>query len=152
MTEWYEWGYTFGPPMAVSPIDEVIKVLDYGVTEIPSGKILMGVPNYGYDWKLPYVRGESRADSLSSVEAMDLAREFNVEILFDEVAMTPYFYYTDYDNIAHVVWFEDARSVEAKILLPYKYDFEGISYWNVMKYFPQNWLVVNNYYDIKKYL
>jgi len=39
----YEWGYTFGPPMAVAPIDKVRQVLDYAVTEIPRSKILMGV-------------------------------------------------------------------------------------------------------------
>lgn len=49
----YEWGYTYGPPMAVAPINKVREVLDYAVTEIPREKILMGVPNYGYDWKLP---------------------------------------------------------------------------------------------------
>lgn len=49
----YEWGYTYGPPMAVAPLDKVRQVLDYAVTEIPREKILMGIPNYGYDWQLP---------------------------------------------------------------------------------------------------
>ena len=31
----YEWGYTYGPPMAVAPINAVRRVLDYAVTEIP---------------------------------------------------------------------------------------------------------------------
>ena len=31
----YEWGYTAGPPMAVSPLPNVRAVLDYAVTEIP---------------------------------------------------------------------------------------------------------------------
>ncbi len=39
----YEWGYTYGPPMAVSPINQVRKVLDYAVSEIPREKILMGI-------------------------------------------------------------------------------------------------------------
>ena len=30
----YEWGYTYGPPMAVAPINAVRRVLDYAVTEI----------------------------------------------------------------------------------------------------------------------
>mgnify|MGYP002231542402 CR=1 FL=1 len=40
----YEWGYTYGPPMAVAPIQAVRQVLDYAVTEIPPEKILMGFP------------------------------------------------------------------------------------------------------------
>ena len=45
----YEWGYTYGPPMAVAPLPNVRAVLDYAVTELPPAKILLGVPNYGYD-------------------------------------------------------------------------------------------------------
>lgn len=52
----YEWGYTYGPPMAVAPINSVRRVLDYAVTEIPPEKVIMGIPNYGYDWALPYNR------------------------------------------------------------------------------------------------
>lgn len=69
----YEWGYSAGPPMAVAPIGNVRKVLDYAVTVIEPGKIYMGFPNYGYDWPLPFVRGETRAPSIGNVEAVDIA-------------------------------------------------------------------------------
>ena len=38
----YEWGYSGGPAMAVSPIDQVRRVLEYAITEIPPNKIMMG--------------------------------------------------------------------------------------------------------------
>lgn len=53
----YEWGYTYGPPMAVAPINKVKEVLDYAITQIDTNKISLGIPNYGYDWPLPYERG-----------------------------------------------------------------------------------------------
>ena len=65
----YEWGYTNGDPLPVSPIANVRKVLEYGITRIPHDKILMGLNNYGYDWPLPFVRGRSRASSLGNYEA-----------------------------------------------------------------------------------
>ena len=34
----------------MAPYNQVRRVLQYAVTEIPAGKILMGIPNYGYDW------------------------------------------------------------------------------------------------------
>ena len=40
----YEWGYTYGPPMAVAPLPNVQAVLDYAVTAILPKKILLGVP------------------------------------------------------------------------------------------------------------
>ena len=49
----YEWGYTYGPPMAVAPLDKVAEVMRFAVTQIPPEKLFMGIPNYGYDWTLP---------------------------------------------------------------------------------------------------
>ena len=84
----YEWGYTYGPPMAVAPLPNVRAVLDYAVTEIPPEKILLGVPNYGYDWPLPYRQGETRAESLSNQAAIRLAIRHGAELQFDENAQT----------------------------------------------------------------
>ena len=89
----YEWGYTYGPPMAVAPINAVRRVLDYAVTEIPPEKIIMGIPNYGYDWTLPYKSGETRAKLISNEEAVRIAIQNNAEIRFDETAQSPYFNY-----------------------------------------------------------
>ncbi len=52
----YEWGYTFGPPMATAPLASVRRVLEYGSSVIDPDKILMGMPNYAYDWPLPFIR------------------------------------------------------------------------------------------------
>lgn len=146
----YEWGYTYGPPMAVAPVPQVRRVLDYAVTEIPVEKIYMGIPNYGYDWTLPFVRGTSKARSIGNVEAIEIASKYNAEILFDETAMSPYFYYTDEEGRAHVVWFEDARSIDAKMSLIREYNFYGAGVWNVMRTFPQGWLVMSERYSIRK--
>jgi len=148
----YEWGYTFGPAMAVSPIDKVREVLDYAVTEIDPKKIFMGIPNYGYDFTLPFVQGTSKADSVSNVEAVQLARRVMAQIQYDETSKAPYFIYYDSQGKQHRVWFEDARSIREKLNLFTEYGFDGVGYWNVMKYFPQNWLVVNSLYDIEKVL
>lgn len=149
----YEWGYAFGPPMAVSPLNKVREVLDYAATVIPPEKTLMGFPNYAYDWKLPFIRGESMAQSMGIVEATEQAAEVGTTILFDEVARAPYYYYTDYITgtpVEHVVWFEDARSARDKMSLVDEYNINGIGVWQIMKYWPQLWLVINALYDINK--
>ena len=133
----YEWGYTYGPPMAVAPLNAVRRVIEYGLTEIPPEKILMGIPNYGYDWKLPFVKGESKAEKLTNDEAVARAAGYGAEIMFDEQAMSPYYHYTDEDNAEHEVWFEDRRSMEAKFSLIDEYNLAGISWWNIMSRFPE---------------
>lgn len=144
----YEWGYTYGPPLAVSPINEVRRVLDYAVTEIPPEKILMGMPNYGYDWTLPFMRGTA-AQSVSLTQAVDLALRYGVEIQFDEQAQTPYFYYTD-NGTQHVVWFDDPRSIDAKLQLIDDYRLAGASWWTVNRCYVPNWLVLQNMYETVK--
>lgn len=146
----YEWGYTYGPPMAVAPINKVREVLNYAVTEIPREKIILGMPNYGYDFTLPFVRGESRAQSLGNVAAVNLARQWGAEILYDETAQAPYFFYTDLEGRIHEVWFEDARSMDAKFRLIYEYGLSGQAFWNLMRFFPQSWLVANALYSIER--
>lgn len=143
----YEWGYTYGPPMAVAPINAVRRVLDYAVTEIPPEKIIMGIPNYGYDWTLPYKSGETRAKLISNEEAVRIAIQNNAEIRFDETAQSPYFNYYSGDA-QHEVWFEDPRSIEAKLSLPKEYGFFGVGYWNAMRPFNSNWLILSQIYGV----
>ena len=147
----YEWGYTYGPPRAVSPINEVKKVLDYAVSVIPSEKILMGMPNYGYDWRLPYQPGTA-ARNISNAGAVALAKKYGAEIQYDEKSQAPFFNYYDENGNEHVVWFDDARSTEARLKLVDEYNLGGVSYWTISPYFPQNWLVSRSLYNTVKVL
>ncbi len=147
----YEWGYTFGPPMAVAPLPNVRRVVEYALTEIPAKKIWLGMPNYGYDWPLPYVQGQTKATSISSQQAVALAVRFGAEIQYDSYAQSPWFRYTDENGGRHEVWFEDARSVRAKLALIPEYGLLGAGYWNLMRDFPQNWRVLNALYVIRDF-
>ena len=137
----YEWGYAYGPPMAVAPLPQVEEVLQYGVTEIAPGKIQLGIPNYGYDWTLPY-EPSRRAATIGNQEAVRLAGQVGAEIQFDTVSQAPYFRYTR-EGIAHQVWFEDARSIQAKLQLALQYGIGGVAYWNLLRPFSQNWALLS---------
>ena len=145
----YEWGYTYGPPMAVAPINRVREVGEYAVSEIPSEKLSLGIPNYGYDWPLPYVRGSTTAGSIGNEEAIAIAAEYRAEILLDALAQSPYFYYAT-GGVSHVVWFEDVRSILAKFDLMDEFSLRGAGYWNIMRPFAQNFALLGALYDIVK--
>ncbi len=145
----YEWGYTYGPPMAVAPINQVRRVVEYAVTEIPAEKINLGIPNYGYDWPLPYERGVTRAVTIGNVEAVRIAVEHGAEIEFDQLAMSPYFTYVSQET-AHEVWFEDVRSLKSKFDLIKEYGLRGCGYWQIMQWFRANWLLLYNQFFILK--
>ena len=136
----YEWGYTYGPPMAVAPLDKVKQVLDYATSVIPKEKITMGIPNYGYDWTLPFVRGETKAQTIGNIEAVQLAIANGATIFYDETAQSPYFHYI-VGNVTHEVWFEDARSILAKYQLLQSYPLFGFGCWQIMRLFRPMWLL-----------
>jgi spore germination protein len=146
----YEWGYSGGPPMAVSPIDQVRKVLEYAITEMPSKKILMGQNLYGYDWTLPFTPGKDIAKAISPQQAIEIAATHNVPIKYDSKSQAPNIDYVDNEGKKHKVWFEDARSIQAKFNLLKELNLRGMSYWKLGLSFPQNWLLIVDNFNVEK--
>ena len=144
----YEWGYTYGPPMAVAPINKVREVVEYAITEIPVEKIDLGIPNYGYDWTLPFTQGVSAAQTIGNIEAVDIAVENQAVIQFDETAKSPYFNY-ERNGVRHEVWFEDVRSIQEKFNLIKEYGLRGMGYWQIMKLFRANWMLLADTFEIR---
>ena len=145
----YEWGYTYGPPMAVAPIHKVREVVEYALTRIPAEKINLGIPNYGYDWPLPYEKGVTAARTISNTEAVEIAIANNAVIEFDQVSMSPHFTY-EKDGIMHEVWFEDVRSLNEKFALIREYRLRGAGYWQIMNLFRANWLLLADTFYIAR--
>lgn len=144
----YEWGYTYGPPMAVAPINKVQEVVDFAVTQIPPEKLDLGMANYAYDWALPFVRGTTAAEGIGHNEAIEIAYANNAQIQYDELAQSPFFTYTK-DGVEHVVWFEDVRSIQQKFDLLKASNLDGFGYWQLMRYFRPNWLLLFSQFNIE---
>lgn len=136
--------------MAVAPLPQVRQVLEYGVTQIPPEKIFMGIPNYGYDWRLPYEPKRTRATNIGNQEAIQIAARVGATIQYDETAQSPFFTYMQ-NGASHEVWFEDVRSIQAKYNLLDELSLLGAGYWNVMRPFAQNWTFLATRYHIKKF-
>ncbi len=148
----YEWGFSFGPPAAVTDFELVGNMLQYAVTQMPADKIMLGLPIIGYDWELPFVKGTSKANALTTEAAINLALEVGAVIQYDERARAPFFTYKESDlkggEINHIVWFKDARSIDSLVKITLDFNFDGVGIWNIMQYFDQLWLVINSQYKI----
>lgn len=131
----YEWGYKYGPPMAVAPLEPVRRVVEYALTEIPAEKISLGLANYGYDWPLPFEQGVTVARTIGNVEAVEIAKREKTNIIFDWESKSPWFQYTDGRGVRHVVWFEDVRSWKYKLDLLREYGLTGVGIWQLMQLF-----------------
>ena len=71
-------------------------------------------------------------------------------ISYDNDAQAPYFKYRDNEGKEHEVWFEDARSIQAKFNLIKELNLRGMSYWKLGLSFPQNWLLIENNFTVTK--
>ncbi|MGE5582582.1 MAG: LysM peptidoglycan-binding domain-containing protein [Bacillota bacterium] len=147
----YEWGWIGGPPQAIAPINLVRRALSYAVTQIPRAKIIQGEPFYGYDWPLPHTP-EKLAVPVNLIEVYDLAYRHNARINYDNTAEAPWFRYTDGQGVTHEVWFEDARSFEAKYRTTKEFDVRGAGWWSYVNEpygFPQNWPLMGELFMVK---
>lgn len=145
----YEWGYRFGPPQAISPINEMRRVVEYALSVMPAEKIMLGFQIYARDWLLPHVEGQE-AETFSPQEAIRRAVTHGAVIQYDPITQSPFFHYTDDQGRMHEVWFEDARSAQAKFDLMKQYGLRGVSYWALGYPFPQNWALLHDTFTIEK--
>ena len=74
------------------------------------------------------------------------------EIRYDYTAQAPWFNYTDAAGRTHVVWFEDARSVVARLQLVGEYSLAGISIWTADKVYRPGLYALQSMYSVEKLL
>lgn len=149
----YEWATNINPPSPISSIYNIEIYLEYLKRFVPPDEIIIGMATIGYDWELPFSANVSSVYSLTFESAIALARNVGAVIQFDEISQTPYFRYTvngGGNPVKHIVWFIDARSIQALLELVSKYDLHGTGIWNITVYNPQLWLIINSQYDIEK--
>ncbi|MFK9091676.1 LysM peptidoglycan-binding domain-containing protein [Bacillus salipaludis] len=145
----YEWGYRLGPPQAISPINQMKRVVEYALSVMPAEKIFLGFQIYARDWLLPHVKGQE-AETFSPQEAIRRAVKYGASIQYDTTAQSPFFRYTDEKGQGHEVWFEDARSAQAKFNMVKDYNLRGVSYWALGYPYPENWALLRDNFTIKK--
>lgn len=127
----YDKNFSTSAPGPIAPPDWVRQVMAYAVTEIPSEKILMGVPYYGRTWALK--NGQWVSDSFGWAMATKTAAEYGANITRETTPTDPVgvptFKYVDKDGYQRTAYFDDRRSWEVKLHLIEKYNLGGIGGW-----------------------
>lgn len=107
---------------SIASYDWIDEVLAYSVTQIPSEKIIMGLPAYAYDWN---ISDPKQNNGYEGMKYWDTAYQWDPE------TQSAYYKYTDKNNQKHEVWFEDQKSIENKVKFVKKYKLAGISVWRL---------------------
>jgi spore germination protein YaaH len=106
---------------------------------IPSNKILMGVPYYGWEWAVEegrQIQSKTLTDDNSYAAVMSYERAKSSLYLkenqcqFDEYALQPWCFYKNMETGAdHQVWFENEQSISAKYNFAIEKDLSGVAIW-----------------------
>jgi spore germination protein len=104
-------------------MDWVEPCVQYAVSVVPSNKISLGMPAYGYDWNL--TRGTGVQLYWKVIPA--LIAKVGAVPQWDVTSSSPYFSYTAANGTSHVVWYENTQSVSLKSALSVTYNLAGVS-------------------------
>lgn len=119
----YDYHWETSPPGPIAPVNWVSSVLHYAVTQIPAQRIVLGIPLYGYDWV------GSTGTPIDEQQAQALASRYHATVRYDSDSQAPWFTYTDASGRQHTVWFENARSTQAKLGLARNAGLGGVFLW-----------------------
>jgi spore germination protein len=123
----YDQNGPWGSPGPVAGKAWIEEVLQYSVSDIPANKVIMGVPAYGYDWNETKNKGE--AVGLKDIPS--LIASTGAVPKWDETSSSMYFHYQSKDSSKHVVWYENAKSIQEKTHFTVAYNLAGISVWSM---------------------
>ncbi|WHH58092.1 glycosyl hydrolase family 18 protein [Petroclostridium sp. X23] len=123
--------------------------VEYGIekllNEIPSEKLLLGLPFYTREWKEETVDGKKKVSSraISMDTAQKIIKEKNAVVTWDEKSGQNYAEYKE-GQAVYRIWLEDAQSINLKSSLVHKYDLAGAAAWRRGFESEDIWKVLNN--------
>lgn len=142
-----EFGWPGSPPGPAVTIGWMERVLRYTMSKMPRDKIMAAVSVFGFDFNLT----TGRNTYVTYQSAINLARRYNSEIIFNEERQTPMFTYRDAQGNQHEVWFEDARSLRSKIQLAWELGIKGVALWRLGMEDPNIWPMLRNEVVVRKF-
>lgn len=119
--------------------------------EVPSEKVLLGLPFYTRVWKEELVDGKvkvsSSAVSMGTVEK--LLSEHKPQVVWDEESGQHYAEYK-VGKVTHRIWIEDDKSINLKTSLVHKYDLAGAASWRKGFESEDIWVVLEDTLKVKE--
>jgi len=126
-----------GTPGSTAPLPWVDASMAYAASVIDPNRLILGVPFYGYDWNV--TRGPP-ARALRYRDVRDLLDRTGAVPYIDPESASATFEYFDGEQ-QHEVWYEDERSLAAKLNLVRKYALRGVGAWRLGQEDPKAWVV-----------
>jgi len=136
----YDYSSANSPPGTIAPRRWVDQVVKLAVALVAPDRVVLGVGTYGYDW----TAGESDGVAVQWADVQDLVRNRGGQERWDAETASPSLQYTDGQGRRHVVWYESARSLSAKIDIARHYGVTQVVLWRLGGEDPGIWNVLRS--------
>lgn len=127
---------------SVASIDYVEHGIQKTVEEVPSHKVINGIPLYTRVWKKKGSEVSSDAVGMGSAEAF--LSKHGAQAVWDEATCQNYGEF-EQDGALYQVWLEDEQSIEVKLNVMRNYDLAGVAAWKLTLEKPSVWNVIDAY-------
>jgi len=135
----YDKHYSTSAPGPIAPLDWVREVMAYASCEIPTEKILMGIPYYGRSWRVNDQGTGWTSEAFGLAGALKKAEQYGATITRETTPTDPVgiptFKYVDESGRSWTAYFDDRLSWAAKLDLLDSYNLGGIGGWAM------NWII-----------
>lgn len=151
----YDEHYEGGEAGPVASIDFVEKSIKYALERVDSSKIVLGIPFFGRYWKDGVYYG-GYGISLTRIET--LTNKYDTKFTYDEKTQSAKAVMTIKSSEAnpvvngntlhtgtYIIWYENQKSISAKLDLVNKYNLKGTGSWSLGQETQDTW----NYYKTK---
>ena len=127
---------------SVASIDYVEHGIQKTVEEVPSHKVINGIPLYTRVWKTK--GSEVSSDAVGMGSAEEFLSKHGVQAVWDEATCQNYGEF-EQDGALYQVWLEDEQSIEVKLNVMRNYDLAGVAAWKLTLEKPSVWNVIDAY-------
>ena len=135
----YDYSYPGGHDGPVAPLNWVNATAAYASSQFGPGKVVLGLPFYGYDWNVSQ-GGPARAHSYDS--ALEVLQRFNARVNYDETAQEAWADYSD-GGSQHRLWFDTPRALAAKLDVVKRNNLGGFAAWRLGQEGRDFWPIIN---------
>lgn len=122
----YDQHYANSTPGPVADQRWIEKQLDEVAAGVPSGKIVLCLAGYGYDWPQGAI-----AKTVTYQQALSQAREYRSEVDYDNDSYNCRYSYEEAGGIHHDVYFNDAAATFNTIRFADEYGTAGVALWRL---------------------
>ncbi|MGG1389083.1 glycosyl hydrolase family 18 protein [Brevibacillus brevis] len=143
----YDEHWAGGPKAgSVSSLPWLKKVITNLLDDVPTQKLIVGMPLYTRDWHQS--KGALKSTDLSIPQSYQLLSQYRAKTVWDD-KIGQYRSTYQKQGVSHTIWLEESRSMGLKVQASLQWNIGGLAYWYVGSESTDMWTAIANSITLK---